>query len=256
MIDRHIVNIGYPRSGTSWLWNCSGFAPRHDKENTLLMDNLNFDQYVKYYSQYRISANFQPNLWHVDTEIIKFVQQHASHITLIVRNPFDFVDLNKLTFTEEGIKIKDEHWNSNIFQQIYSQDIFESCKDYNVICGGVFGGPAPLLIDFCEKFLQEWEKIKPTNLRGMDQPILNKMIRTEESLKPFVDIKTLLDEFCVNLHVPVNYTNLQLPVEILSNKVLNKNTKQKYAIVHQYNRTPALYQEIKRHFVGCYYPIY
>lgn len=92
MIDRHIVNIGYPRSGTSWLWNCSGFAPRHDKENTLLMDDLNFDQYVKYYSQYRISANFQPNLWHVDTEIIKFVQQHASHITLIVRNPFDFVE--------------------------------------------------------------------------------------------------------------------------------------------------------------------
>jgi len=92
MINKHIVNIGYPRCGTTWLWECSEFEPRHDKENKLLIEDLNFDQYVKYYSQYRISANFQPNLWHVDTEIIKFVQQHASHITLIVRNPFDFVE--------------------------------------------------------------------------------------------------------------------------------------------------------------------
>ena len=92
MIDKHIVNIGYPRCGTSWLWKCSGFEPRDDKEENLLLEDLNFEQYVKYYSQHRISANFHTNLWHMDTELIKFVQHHASHITLIVRNPFDFVE--------------------------------------------------------------------------------------------------------------------------------------------------------------------
>jgi hypothetical protein len=92
MIDKHIVNIGHPRCGTSWLWTHAQFEPRHDKENNLLMTTLNFDQYVKYYSQFGVSANFQPNLWQIDRELIDFVQQHASHITFIVRNPYNFVE--------------------------------------------------------------------------------------------------------------------------------------------------------------------
>lgn len=92
MINKHIVNIGYPRSGTTWLWENANFEPKLDKENAILTTSLDFDHYVKYYKQYQISANFQPNLWCVDREIIQFVQQHSTHITLIVRNPFDFVE--------------------------------------------------------------------------------------------------------------------------------------------------------------------
>jgi hypothetical protein len=92
MIEKHIVNIGFPRTGTTWLWRCVGFDPSHDKENDILTADLDLDQYVNYYSQYQISANFNPNLWCMDREIIKFIQQHATHITLIVRNPFDFVE--------------------------------------------------------------------------------------------------------------------------------------------------------------------
>lgn len=92
MIEKHIVNIGYPRSGTSWLWYHADFEPKQDKENQILMTTLDFKRYVDYYSQYKISANFQTNLLVVDTEIIKFVQAHATHISLIVRNPYDFVE--------------------------------------------------------------------------------------------------------------------------------------------------------------------
>jgi hypothetical protein len=92
MIEKHIVNIGFPRTGTTWLWKCAGFDPAHDKENNILTTDLDFDQYVKYYSQYHISANFNPSLWCVDREIIKFIHQHATHITVIVRDPFDFIE--------------------------------------------------------------------------------------------------------------------------------------------------------------------
>jgi hypothetical protein len=92
MIKKHIVNIGHPRNGTTWLWAHAGFEPNDDKENLILNTDLNFDRYVEYYSQYLVSANFQTNLWCVDREIIKFVHQHATHITFIVRNPFDFVE--------------------------------------------------------------------------------------------------------------------------------------------------------------------
>ena len=92
MIEKHIVNIGYPRSGTGWLWWHTGFEPRHNKEDKILMTSIDFEEYINYYKQYKVSANFQPNLITVDTDIIKFVQTHATHISLIVRNPYDFVE--------------------------------------------------------------------------------------------------------------------------------------------------------------------
>jgi hypothetical protein len=91
MIEKHIVNIGFPRCGTTWLWHHAKFEPFDDKENQILMTSLDFDQYVNYYKKFRVSANFQTNLWHVDREIINFIHQHATHISIIVRNPYDFV---------------------------------------------------------------------------------------------------------------------------------------------------------------------
>jgi hypothetical protein len=91
MIEKHIVNIGFPRTGTTWLWELAEFEPR-DKENNILTTSLNFSQYIDYYKKYQISANFQTNLWCVDREIIKFVHQHATHISVILRNPFDFIE--------------------------------------------------------------------------------------------------------------------------------------------------------------------
>ena len=92
LIKKHIVNIGYPRCGTSWLWTHMDVEPKNDKENRLLTTDLDFDQYITYYNQFDVSANFQTNLWCVDREIIHFVQTHASHITLVVRNPYDFIE--------------------------------------------------------------------------------------------------------------------------------------------------------------------
>mgnify|MGYP000595244359 CR=1 FL=1 len=35
MIEKHIVNIGQARAGTTWLWKCANFDPVYDKENKI-----------------------------------------------------------------------------------------------------------------------------------------------------------------------------------------------------------------------------
>lgn len=92
MRQKHIVNIGMPRCGTTWLWHHSNFQPKQDKENSILTTVLDFERYTSYYKQFDVSANFNPNLWMVDREIINFLQKNSTHISFIVRNPFDFVE--------------------------------------------------------------------------------------------------------------------------------------------------------------------
>jgi len=91
MIEKHIVNIGYPRCGTSWLWAHANFSRSLQKEYAL-HDTLNFAQYLSDFGMYQVSANFQTNLYYVDTEIIDFVSQHATHTTVILRDPYSFVE--------------------------------------------------------------------------------------------------------------------------------------------------------------------
>lgn len=88
----HIVNIGLPRCGTTWLWRHANFGPYKDKENRILLKSPDFDGYKKHYQQYEVSANFNPNLWFLDREIVKFLAGAATHVTVILRNPFDFVE--------------------------------------------------------------------------------------------------------------------------------------------------------------------
>jgi len=155
MIQKHIVNIGHPRAGTTWLWKCAGFEPRVDKENSILTTSLDFDHYTKYYSQYQVSANFQTNLWCMDTEIIKFVQQQATHITFIVRNPFNFVEryfdwvhrgqdvdtLTKYLLSNGFVNYKDivDRWSGAVKFQIFffedlEQDPVKFLEEYMAFC--------------------------------------------------------------------------------------------------------------------------
>jgi hypothetical protein len=148
MIKKHIVNIGHPRTGTTWLWTHSNFEPHKDKENSILLDTIDFDHYIKYYSQYDISANFQPGLWAVDREIIHFVQQHSTHITFIVDNPFRFVSrfldyfypdqdisiLKEYVIFSGFLKYRDivERWSKNApkFKIFFFEDLEQNPQEF------------------------------------------------------------------------------------------------------------------------------
>ena len=96
MKQQHILNIGFPRCATTWLWNILIDHPMinfpwDQKENSLIFDALCND-YENFYNQYDISANFNPNLWMIDQELIKYLGQHATHVSIILRNPYNFIE--------------------------------------------------------------------------------------------------------------------------------------------------------------------
>lgn len=97
MNKKHIVNIGYPRSGTSWLWrhinHCIG-QPLNliEKENNLLLERPDFDRYVRHFAHYEISLDFQPLLFQVDRFMIAKLCQISTSISVILRNPFELAE--------------------------------------------------------------------------------------------------------------------------------------------------------------------
>jgi len=171
-------------------------------------------------------------------------------------NPFQNIDLNKVVLSTEGLSLKEENWNKKIFISCYNQTVFDLCSDKQVICAGIFGASKENFIKLCRKIVEESNNIK--TLRGIDQPILNKLIYIdkifEDNILNFHEPK---DNFSINLHAVTYYPKLYLNiVDIQSNKVINKITNQKYSIVHQYNRQANLYKNINNYYNQYYYPIY
>lgn len=66
--------------------------PTYIKENTILFDSQDFYSYKNYYQQHDVSLNFQTKLWMVDQELIKFLHNYATHISIMLRNPYDFIE--------------------------------------------------------------------------------------------------------------------------------------------------------------------
>jgi hypothetical protein len=90
----HILNIGYPKCGTTWLWELldqqSWFTSAVEKENTKLMTGVVASDYVKPYTDYDITANFAPGNFALDRYIIKQLSELPTvQISIILRNPYD-----------------------------------------------------------------------------------------------------------------------------------------------------------------------
>ena len=97
MKTRHILNIGHPRCGTTWLWQNLIKHPYVDnavyhKENQILFTTACFQDYLDFYSRFENSANFNPNIWMIDRELISFLAPHVTHVSAILRNPYDFLE--------------------------------------------------------------------------------------------------------------------------------------------------------------------
>lgn len=92
MIKKHIINIGLPRCGTTWLWrHISRLLNYHEpvKENFILHDTANINEYRRYYQNCTVSFNFNPNLYILDRDLIKKLDLVATQVSIILRNPYD-----------------------------------------------------------------------------------------------------------------------------------------------------------------------
>lgn len=94
MNNKHILNIGYPKCGTTWCWHMlaqqTWFAVPREKENNDLIRGVTVADYAKSYINTEITANFSPANFAVDRYIIKQLSElPTTTASIIVRNPFD-----------------------------------------------------------------------------------------------------------------------------------------------------------------------
>jgi hypothetical protein len=126
MKSSHVINIGYPKSGTTWLWAVleqqEWFSCPREKENTdLTLGITTVDQYIKDYANYNITANFDTSLFAVDQYIIRLLSEiDTTTISIILRNPFELYwslynflnkkHINSSTFSEYIVILHSQGW--------------------------------------------------------------------------------------------------------------------------------------------------
>jgi hypothetical protein len=161
MKNKHIVNVGLPRCATTWVWHnilhhLDSDLDIYNKENPLLL-NGSYSQYKDFYNQYTVSANFNPNLWHIDTDLIRYIDQYATHISIIFRNPYEFIERYC-----DWIKVPDPEQDVNFIIESKFVDYYEisarwknnTTKKFNIFYfEDIVSDPKLFLLnyfDFCE----------------------------------------------------------------------------------------------------------
>jgi hypothetical protein len=95
MKNQHILNIGYPKCGTTWCWDSlasqSWFSQPREKENHDLVAGIKtVKEYVYDYEKFDITGNFCTAMFAADRYIIQQLSEIPTiSISLILRNPFD-----------------------------------------------------------------------------------------------------------------------------------------------------------------------
>lgn len=128
MQHKHVLNIGYPKCATTWLWDQlasqSWFSSTREKENYDLIRGVSVKNYVEEYSKLKITGNFCPLYHALDRYIIDQLSGNKNIIaSMILRNPFDlywslYNFLNKdsnITYSAYVRRLIDQQW----FNQFY-----------------------------------------------------------------------------------------------------------------------------------------
>jgi hypothetical protein len=121
MKDIHYRNIGFPKTGTNWLWYQLGKHPQIDGRFSVEYKEYrpkDVESYKKIYKDYRITYNLDT---HVFTENFSYlrpesIHEYTTHITLIFRNPYEVLNsmynMNKNNNPNFSTS-KDEYTNVN-----------------------------------------------------------------------------------------------------------------------------------------------
>lgn len=94
MKQHHILNIGYPKCGTTWCYDALEAQPwfnkTREKENNDLLKGISVADYSTSYLQDEITANFSPANMALDQYIIQQLSEIPTVSTsIILRNPYD-----------------------------------------------------------------------------------------------------------------------------------------------------------------------
>lgn len=124
MNTNHIINIGYPKCGTTWCWDSlasqSWFAQPREKENYDLVAGIKtVKEYISDYEKFDITGNFCPAMFAADRYIIQQLSEIPTvSVSIIIRNPFDLYwslynftkEYNHITFDQSIHNLIDQGW--------------------------------------------------------------------------------------------------------------------------------------------------
>ena len=212
----HILNIGYPKCGTTWCWAVltqqTWFTNPGDKENNELIERVAVADYTKIYIDSNITANFSTANFALDRYIIKQLSElPTTTASIILRNPFDLywslynfmpnpLNTPYNTFVNNLINQSWFHRPAHIinrWQQFFEKDRF---------CIFFYDDLQKNSSDFFNNYCKQMQLPTPTIL---DTSLVNvtEYKNTSKELHP--DLVTLINQEIDNLQVYVDYDVLK-----------------------------------------------
>lgn len=110
MKNIHYVNIGFPFSGTTWVYENLKRHKDVDYKNVKEFSAHN-DAYVKEYENYNVSFNLNPDDYYLlSDEVIKHRSSYITHCGASIRNPYERLE-GWINFSRHRISIETpEQW--------------------------------------------------------------------------------------------------------------------------------------------------
>jgi len=159
----HILNLGYPKCGTSWCWHVlkqqAWFSAPQEKENLELIKGVGVHTYFESYKDYDITANFTPNNFALDRFIVKQLSEHGTvTASIILRDPFE-IYWSLYNFLPQQFKSYNEYVDNLLAQGWFNQTslLIERWQQYFGARFQIFfyedikQDPSKFLVNYCHK---------------------------------------------------------------------------------------------------------
>jgi hypothetical protein len=178
----------------------------------------------------------------------------------IQNNPFEI--LNKLpqdniVLSSEGVIIGDQNWNRGVIGNVYGQNMLNFLSSYEILNCGVMYGTPQKISEFADIVVKEYEGMDEfkRGIYGVDQALILKLIYHDQKIK----VHTVRDELPLAAHLHVHFNDIDKcrfkGIQIVGNKIVRNKDNDLYSIVHQYNRSVSMYNEILNHYSKFYFPL-
>lgn len=136
----HYRNIGFPKTGTNWLWYQLGRHPQIDGKFNLPYKEFrpkDVESYKKMYQDYNISYNLDT---HVFTESSSYlrpenIHEHTTHITFILRSPYEVLNsMYNMGKNNNPNHVMSKHEYTNMSARMCAYGDIERIFDYWKSC--------------------------------------------------------------------------------------------------------------------------
>lgn len=213
MKSLHIINIGYPKCGTTWCWNLltqqAWFDHPREKENRdLILGKKTVDQYVDEYLKYKITANFDPLMHGIDRYMIYLLQKiETISISVILRNPYEIFWSLYNYYPEFRTKFTFQEFTKNLCSNGWSarpdlilkrwRDFFPLDRIKVFFYEDLKSNPSEFFVDYCSKMnlptpvLNDLQKVNVSTFQNDNNKITTDLVKEINSnidrLQEFVD---------------------------------------------------------------------